>query len=73
MYQWGTAYVECHMDPPFCDKKSLLVTADASKQHNLMVVGGHSDNVVDLCGEDNDDTKRQILDDNVDENGNVST
>ena len=30
-----------------CDKKSLLAAADASKQRNLMVVGGHSDNPVD--------------------------
>ncbi len=44
-----------------CDKKSLLAAADASKQLNLMVVGGHSDNVMDLCGEDNDDVKRQCL------------
>jgi hypothetical protein len=41
-----------------CDKKSLLEAADASKQRNLMVVGGHSDNDVDLCGEDNADAKR---------------
>ena len=38
-----------------CDKKSLLVATDESKQRNLMVVGGHSDNAVDLCGEDNVD------------------
>ena len=49
-----------------CDKKSLLAAADASKQHNLMVVGGHSDNAVDLCGEDNADAKCQCLDDNAD-------
>ncbi len=42
-----------------CDKKSLLPTTDASKKHNLMVVGGYTDNVVDLCGEDNTDVKRQ--------------
>ena len=35
-----------------CDKKSLLVAADASKKRNLMAVGGHADNAVDLCGED---------------------
>ena len=35
--------------------------ADASKQRNLMVVGVHSDNAVDLCGEDNADAKRQCL------------
>ena len=44
-----------------CDKKSLLAAADASKQHNLMVVGGHSDNAVDLCGEVNADAKRPCL------------
>ena len=38
-----------------CDKKSFLAAADASKQRNLMVVGGHSDNAVDLCGEVNPD------------------
>ncbi len=26
-----------------------------------MAVGGHTDNVVDLCGEDNADAKRQCL------------
>ncbi len=35
-----------------CDKKSLLAAADASKKRHLMVVGGHADNAVDLCGED---------------------
>jgi hypothetical protein len=49
-----------------CDKKSLLAGADASKQRNLMVVGGHSDNAVDLCEEDNADGKRQCLADNAD-------
>jgi hypothetical protein len=44
-----------------CDKKSLLAEADASKKHNLMAVGGHTDNAVDLCGEDNADAKRQCL------------
>ena len=34
---------------------------DVSKKHNLMVVGGYADNVVDLCSEDNADTKRQCL------------
>ena len=48
------------------NKKSLLASADASKQRNLMVVGGHSDNAVDLCGEDNADAKRQCLGDNAD-------
>jgi hypothetical protein len=42
-----------------CDKKSLLETTDASKKHNLMVVGGYTDNVVDLCGDDNTDVKCQ--------------
>jgi hypothetical protein len=45
-----------------CDKKSLLEAVDASKKRNLMVVGGYADNVVDLCGEDNADAKRQCLD-----------
>jgi hypothetical protein len=45
-----------------CDKKSLLVTADASKKRNLMVVGGHPDNTVDLCGEDSTDVNHQCLD-----------
>ncbi len=40
-----------------CDKKSFLAAADASKKRNLMVVGGHADNAVDLCGEDNADAK----------------
>ena len=31
------------------------------KKRNLMVVGGHADNAVDLCGEDNVDGKRQCL------------
>jgi hypothetical protein len=44
-----------------CDKKSLLAAADASKKRKLMVVGGHADNSVDLCGEDNADAKRQCL------------
>jgi hypothetical protein len=44
-----------------CDKTSLLVAVDASKKRNLMVVGGHADNAVDLCGEDNADAKRQCL------------
>jgi hypothetical protein len=43
------------------DKKSLFPPTDESKQRNLMVVGGHSDNAVDLCGEDNADVKRQCL------------
>jgi hypothetical protein len=44
-----------------CDKKSLLVAVDTSKKLNLMVVGGYADNVVDLCGEDKADAKRQFL------------
>jgi hypothetical protein len=44
-----------------CDKKSLITTTDTSKKHNLMVVGGYSDNIVDLCGEDNTDGKSQYL------------
>jgi hypothetical protein len=44
-----------------CDKKSLLAEEDVSKKHNLMVVGGHADNTVDLCAEDNTDAKRQYL------------
>ncbi len=44
-----------------CDKKCLLAAADASKKRNLMAVGGHTDNAVDLCAEDNADAKRQCL------------
>jgi hypothetical protein len=44
-----------------CDKKSLLTGEDVFKKHNLMVVGGHTDNAVDLCAEDNADSKRQYL------------
>jgi hypothetical protein len=45
-----------------CDKKkTFLVESDASKKRNLMLVGGHTDNVVDLCAEDNADAKRQCL------------
>jgi hypothetical protein len=49
------------LDKMQCDKKSLFGAADASKKRNLMTVGGHSDNVVDLCGQDNADLKRQCL------------
>ena len=42
-----------------CDKKSLLAAADASNKRNLMGVGGHADNFVDLCGEDSADGKCQ--------------
>ena len=45
-----------------CDKKTLLAEADASKKRNLMLVGGHADNAVDLCGEGNADAKRPCLD-----------
>jgi hypothetical protein len=45
-----------------CDKKSFLPEEDTSKKRNLMLVGGHEDNAVDLCGEDNADGKRQCLD-----------
>ena len=44
-----------------CDKKCLLTAADTSKKRNLMAVGGHADNPVDLCSEDNVDVKRQCL------------
>jgi hypothetical protein len=43
------------------NKKSLFAAADASKKRNLMVVGVYPDNAVDLCGEDNTDTKGQCL------------
>ena len=36
-----------------CDKKTLLAEEDVSKKRNLMLVGGHADNVVDLCEEGN--------------------
>jgi streptomycin 6-kinase len=39
-----------------CDKKCLLEEADTSKKRNLMAVGGHADNAVDLCAEDNADS-----------------
>jgi len=42
-----------------CDKKSFLAESDASNKWNLMTVGGHTDNSVDLCGEDSADGKRQ--------------
>jgi hypothetical protein len=44
-----------------CDKKSLIATTDVSKKRNLMVVGGYTDNIVDLCGEDNTDGNHQYL------------
>ena len=40
-----------------CDKKTLLADADASKKRNLMLVGGHADNPVEVCGEGNADAK----------------
>jgi hypothetical protein len=43
------------------DQKSLLAAVHSWKKHNLMVVGGHEDNIVDLCGEDDADAKRQCL------------
>ena len=43
-----------------CDKKTLLAEVDTSKKRNLMLVGGHTDNVVHLCGEGNVDGKGQI-------------
>ena len=44
-----------------CDKKSFLVEADTSKKRNLMLVEGHAENDVDLCGDDNADAKCQCL------------
>ena len=44
-----------------CDKETLLGEADTSKKRNLMLVGGHEDNVVDLCEEGNADAKRPSL------------
>ena len=44
-----------------CDKKTLLAEADASNKRNLLLVGGHADNAVDLCGEGNADAKRPCL------------
>jgi hypothetical protein len=44
-----------------CDKKTLLADADASKKRNLMLVGGHADNPVEVCGEGNADAKRPCL------------
>ena len=45
-----------------CDKKTLLSDADASKKRNLLLVGGHADNTVEVCGEGNVDVKRPRLD-----------
>jgi hypothetical protein len=44
-----------------CDKETLLAEADASKKRNLMLVGGHGDNALDLCGEGNADVKHPSL------------
>ena len=44
-----------------CDTNTLNAEADASKNRNLMLVGGHVDNVVDLCGDGNVDAKRPGL------------
>ena len=44
-----------------CDKKTLLADADASKKRNLLLVGGHEDNPVEVCGEGNADAKRPSL------------
>jgi hypothetical protein len=35
----------------------LLADADASKKRNLLLVGGHADNPVEVCGEGNTDVK----------------
>ena len=40
-----------------CDKKTLLTEADASNKRNLLLVGGHPDNPVEVCGEGNADAK----------------
>jgi hypothetical protein len=45
-----------------CDENSLLPKTDEGGKRNLILVGGHEDNVVDLCGEDNADTKNHFLD-----------
>jgi hypothetical protein len=39
----------------------VYVSVDASNKRNLMAVGGHTDHVVDLCGEDSADGKCQCL------------
>jgi hypothetical protein len=44
-----------------CDKKTLLADADASKKRNLLLVGEHVDNPVEVSGEDNVDEKRPYL------------
>jgi hypothetical protein len=44
-----------------CDKKTFLTDADASKKRNLLLVGGHADNTVEVCGEGNADAKRPCL------------
>ncbi len=42
-------------------RSPCLQQRDASNKRNLMAVGGHADNFVDLCGEDSADGKRQCL------------
>jgi hypothetical protein len=44
-----------------CDKKTLLADADASIKRNLLLVGGHADNPVEVCGVGNADAKRPHL------------
>ncbi len=45
-----------------CDKKTLLADVDESEKRNLLLVGGHADNPVEVCGEGNADAKRSCLD-----------
>jgi hypothetical protein len=44
-----------------CDKKTFLADVNASKKRNLMLVGGHADNPVEVCGEGNADAKSPRL------------
>ncbi len=53
-----TINITCPEQNPFLDSTSRA--ADASKKRNLMAVGGQADNDVDLCEEDNVDTKRSV-------------
>ncbi len=39
----------------------MLVDADTSKKRNLLLVGGHADNPVEVCGEGNANAKRPCL------------
>ena len=41
---------EAIRDKMQCDKKTFLAEVDTSKKRNLMLVRGHTDNAVDLCG-----------------------